>query len=75
MGGVIFAVIRRIVDQNDLQVVLVSEFDQALDELGSVTGILRAIVQVYHQLFNMTIILSITLPPVFQAIDNGVTGF
>ncbi len=65
LNGIVFAVIGRIVNQNDLQVVLVGEFDQALDELGSVTGILWTIVQVDDSLFDRTIMHLVTLPPVF----------
>jgi len=75
LNGVVFAVIRRIVNQNDLQVVFVREFDQALHELGSVTGILRTIVQVDDSLFDMAIMCLVSLPPLFQAIDDEVAGF
>ena len=74
LNGVVFAVIRRIVGQNDLKVVVVRELDHALDVLGSGTGILRAIVEVYNQLFDMAIILLVAYPPLFKAIDNEVAG-
>ena len=43
-NGIVFAVIRRIVNQLNRQVMTVCEFDQPLDELSAMAGKLRAVI-------------------------------
>jgi hypothetical protein len=43
-NGIVFAVIRRIVNQLNCQVMTVCELDQPLDELSAMAGKLRAVI-------------------------------
>ena len=67
---VIFAVIRRIVSEHDFKIIFFSKLGQALHKLGPMTGIVRPIIQVDHQLIDMAILVFITLPPMFKAINK-----
>ena len=75
LDGVIFAVIRRIVSEHYFKIIFVSKLGQALHKLGPMTGIVRPIVQLDDQLIAMAILVFITFPPMFKAINNKIAGF
>ena len=71
---VVLAMVRRIVHQLDLQVGGVREHHHAVHELGPMTRILRAVIQVDHQSAAVGIPALVRLPPLFQAVREEITG-
>ena len=72
---VVFAVIRRVIDQGNFQAVAVGEFHDSLDELRPVARQCGAVVQVDHQFANVAVRRFPLLPPEFQTLDDEVAGF
>lgn len=75
LDRVVFAVIGRIVDQANRQLVTIREFDHPLDELRAIAGHFRPVVQIDDQLPDMRANLLSILPPKIQAIDNEIRRF
>src|SRR5512135_2907431 len=71
---IVLAVVRRIVHQADLQPRPVRELDHPLQELRPPTRVLRAIVQVNHQAFDVPEAGADLPPPELQRIDPGIAG-
>ena len=74
LDGIVLAMVRRIIHQLDFQSGGVREPHQPVQELGSSTRVLRAVVQVDHQLAGGGMPRFVRLPPLFQTVHNEVTG-
>ena len=75
LDGIVLAVIGGIIGQFDYQLVEVGEFHQAFDELSSMTGNVRTVVQVHLQFADVGIHGLSLVPPKLHAIDDEVARF
>ena len=67
--------VRRIVHQNNFQSRPVREFNHPPHELRAKAGIFRTIVQVDDQLPNVSVTISIGIPPLLEAIGDEIARF
>ena len=71
---VVLAMVRRIIHQLDFQSGGIREHHHAVHELGPMTRILRAVIQVDHQAAGVGIPGLVRLPPLDQAVHDEITG-
>ncbi len=71
---VVFAVIRWIICETDIDVILLDKFQQTLHELGAPTVVLWSIIQIENERGNLRKALSDALPPIDQTIYQTITG-
>ena len=71
---VVLAVVRRVVNQFNLDVVFVSELSQAFHKLRALAGYFRTVVQIDHQLANVRMLGFALAPPLLEIIRHGIAG-
>ncbi len=71
--GVVLAMVRRIVNQHDFQIVAIRKLYHPFDELRPQTGIVWTVVEIEHQLPNVSKAVLVGGPPLLQAVSDKVT--
>lgn len=74
LDRIVFAVIWRVVDQDDLQTCLLGKLDHPCHKLRTPALDLGAIVEVDDQLGDVSVTVLVVLPPVLQAVDDEIAG-
>ena len=74
LDRIVLAVVGRVINQFNLQVVFISELSQAFHELRTTTGYFRTIVQVDHQLANVRLNSFAITPPLLEIVRYGIAG-
>ena len=71
--GVVLAMVRRIVNQHDFQIVAIRKLHHPFDELRPKTGIAWTVVEIDHQLSKVSEAALVGGPPLLQTVRDKVT--
>ena len=71
--GVVLAMVRRIVNQHDSQIVAIRKLHHPFDELRPQTGIVWTVVEIDHQLSKVTEAVLVGGPPLLQTVRDKIT--
>ncbi len=64
----------RIVTPHDFQMMAIRKLHHPFDELCPKTGVLRTVVEIDHQLPNVSVLCMALIPPLLKTIRNKITG-
>ena len=73
LDGVVLAMVRRIVNQYVFQMMAIRKLHHPFDELCPKTGVLRTVVEIDHQLPNLSEAIQIGIPPLLKTVRDKVT--
>ena len=72
---IVCTMIRWIVNQVNIELISLHEFNRPLDELPASTSQLRPMIEIDHQFADMSTLILPVLPPILKTIDDEITGF
>jgi len=72
---IVCTMMRWIVNQVNVELISVREFNHPLDELPAAASQFRPIVEIDHQIADMSMLVLPVLPPILKTIDDEITGF
>ena len=72
---IVCAMMRWIVNQVNVEWISVREFNHPLDELPASASQFRPMIEIDHQVVDMSMLILPVLPPILKTIDDEITGF
>ena len=72
---IVFTMMRWIVNQVNVELIPVHEFNHPLDELPASASHFRPMIKIGHQFANMSMLILPVLLPILKTIDDEITSF
>ena len=72
---IVCTMMRWIVNQVNVELISVREFNRSLDELPASASHFRPMIKIGHQFADMSVLILPVLSPILKTIDDEITGF